>query len=62
MIMQKSWRTQNIEASRRIGEGRAELPKEGDLVEGNKAAPNLARLALPDPQTWDFTARADRAP
>ena len=37
MFMQKSWRTQNIEASRRIGEGRAELPKEGGLVALDKA-------------------------
>jgi hypothetical protein len=36
--MQKSWRTQNIEASRRISEGRAELSKEGGLVALDKAA------------------------
>jgi hypothetical protein len=36
--MQKSWRIQNIEASRHIGEGRAEFPKEGDLVALDKAA------------------------
>jgi hypothetical protein len=36
--MQKSWRTQNIEASRRTGEGRTEFPKEGGLIAFDKAA------------------------